>query len=93
MSDFAFASAADLAALVATRAVSPVELVEDALARIEQSQSTLNAFITICAEQARGGERALQLGPVLFVQLERRADAQPERCPCQQQIAADHRGG
>ncbi len=58
--DLAFASAAELAALVARRAVSPVETVELVLARIEKSQPTLNAFITVCAEEARGAARAAE---------------------------------
>ena len=69
MSDLAFASAAELATLVATRAISPVELVEHALARIAQSQPTLNAFITLCAEEARAAaweaEAAVMLGDPL----------------------------
>ena len=69
MTDRAFASAAELAALVAARGVSPVELVEGALARIEASQSTLNAFITICADEAKAAaweaEAAVMLGDPL----------------------------
>src|SRR6266852_4833022 len=55
--DLAFASAAELAALIARRVVSPVEVVEGVLARIEKSQPTLNAFITLCAEEARAAAR------------------------------------
>src|SRR6266852_298578 len=55
--DLAFASAAELAALIARRAVSPVEVVEGVLARIEKTQPTLNAFITLCAEEARAAAR------------------------------------
>jgi aspartyl-tRNA(Asn)/glutamyl-tRNA(Gln) amidotransferase subunit A len=66
MSDFAYSSAAQLAELIAQKAVSPVELVDAALARIEQSQPTLNAFITVCAEEARAAaweaEAAVMLG-------------------------------
>jgi aspartyl-tRNA(Asn)/glutamyl-tRNA(Gln) amidotransferase subunit A len=69
MAGLAFASAAELAALVARKAISPVELVEDALARIAASQPTLNAFITVCAEEARGAaweaEAAVMLGDPL----------------------------
>ena len=69
MADLAFASAAELAALVASRNVSPVELVEDALARIEASQPSLNAFVTVCAEEARAAaweaEAAVMLGDPL----------------------------
>ena len=52
-----FASAAELADLVAKKGISPVELVEDTLARIEASQPSLNAFITVCAEAARAAAR------------------------------------
>jgi aspartyl-tRNA(Asn)/glutamyl-tRNA(Gln) amidotransferase subunit A len=55
--DLAFTSAAELAALIARRVVSPVEVVEGVLARIEKTQSTLNAFITVCGEEARGAAR------------------------------------
>jgi aspartyl-tRNA(Asn)/glutamyl-tRNA(Gln) amidotransferase subunit A len=69
MADFAFASAAELAALVADKQVSPVELVEAALARIERTQPTLNAFITVCADEARAAaweaEAAVMLGDPL----------------------------
>jgi aspartyl-tRNA(Asn)/glutamyl-tRNA(Gln) amidotransferase subunit A len=64
-----FASAVELADLVARKGISPVELVEDALARIEASQSSLNAFITVCAEEARAAawraEAAVMLGDPL----------------------------
>ena len=58
MSDeHAFTPATELAALVACRAVSPVEIVEATLRRIEATQPTLNAFITICADAARMAAR------------------------------------
>lgn len=60
LTDFAFSSAADLAALVARKAVSPVELVDAVLDRIAASQNTLNAFITICADEAREAARAAE---------------------------------
>jgi aspartyl-tRNA(Asn)/glutamyl-tRNA(Gln) amidotransferase subunit A len=69
MTGFAFASAAELAELVAEKAISPVELVDDLLGRIEDSQATLNAFITVCAEEARAAaweaEAAVMLGDPL----------------------------
>ena len=68
-SEFAFASATHLADLVARKSVSPVELVDAALARIEKSQPQLNAFITVCAEEARAAaweaEAAVMLGDPL----------------------------
>src|ERR1700722_4275094 len=66
MSELDFASAASLADLVAKKAVSPVELVDAALDRIEKSQPALNAFITVCPDEARAAaweaEAALMLG-------------------------------
>jgi aspartyl-tRNA(Asn)/glutamyl-tRNA(Gln) amidotransferase subunit A len=58
--DLAFVSAAELAALIARRAVSPVEIVENLLHRIEAMQPVLNAFITICADDARAAARAAE---------------------------------
>jgi len=55
--DLAFASAAELAAMIRNRQVSPVEVVGAALARIERSQPTLNAFITVAAEPAMAAAR------------------------------------
>src|SRR5258708_14439289 len=55
--DLAYTSAAELAALIARRAVSPVEAVDGVLVRIEQTQPVLNAFITVCAEEARAAAR------------------------------------
>lgn len=57
MTDLAFASAAELAGLIARKAVSPVEAVNLVLDRIERSQATLNAFITVCGEEARAAAR------------------------------------
>jgi aspartyl-tRNA(Asn)/glutamyl-tRNA(Gln) amidotransferase subunit A len=69
MSEFAFSSAVQLADLIAQKGISPVELVEAALERIEQSQPSLNAFITVCAEEARAAaweaEAAVMLGDPL----------------------------
>ncbi len=69
MSEFAFTSAASLADLVARKEVSPVELVDAALDRIGKSQPALNAFITVCAEEARAAaweaEAAVMLGDPL----------------------------
>jgi aspartyl-tRNA(Asn)/glutamyl-tRNA(Gln) amidotransferase subunit A len=58
--DLAFTSAAELAALIARRQVSPVEIVDLVLGRIEQSQASLNAFITLCADAARAAARAAE---------------------------------
>src|SRR5205085_2970976 len=58
--DLAFTSAAELAALIARRAVSSVEIVDIVLDRIERTQPTLNAFITVCADDARAAAKAAE---------------------------------
>src|SRR5579863_3172653 len=60
MTDLAFTPAAELAALIARRALSPVELVEATLARVERAQPALNAFITVAAAPARAAARAAE---------------------------------
>ena len=60
MTDLAFTPAAELARLIARRELSPVELGEMVLTRIERTQPTLNAFITITAEPALAAARAAE---------------------------------
>ncbi len=55
--DLAFLTATELAGRIRAGDVSPSEAVENVLARIEASQGTLNAFITVCAEEARASAR------------------------------------
>src|SRR3981189_2794559 len=55
--DFASTSGAERAALIAQRVVSPVEIVDIVLDRIEKAQPTLNAFITVCADEARAAAK------------------------------------
>jgi amidase len=59
-------SATELARLIRRGKLSPVELVEHLLARIEQVNPTVNAYCTIAAEQAReaahAAERAARTG-------------------------------
>lgn len=50
--DLAGLKAAEIARLVRTRAVSPVEVVTASLARIDASQPIINSFITVCHDQA-----------------------------------------
>jgi Asp-tRNA(Asn)/Glu-tRNA(Gln) amidotransferase A subunit family amidase len=55
--DLAFTSAVDMARALASREVSPVELVDNALARIEQVNPQLNSFCFVWHEQARAAAR------------------------------------
>ena len=57
MTDIAFTSASDLAAMIRNREVSPVEVISSTLSRIEQSQPELNAFITVAADSAMQAAR------------------------------------
>jgi hypothetical protein len=50
-------SARELARLIRTRAVSPVEVLDAYLAVIEALNPKLNAIVTLAAEQARDGAR------------------------------------
>jgi len=57
LTDFAYTSATELAALIRTKKVSPVEVVEQSLSRIEAINPLVNAFCTVVAEQARAKAR------------------------------------
>ena len=58
MSELAFLPATEQARLVREREVSPVELVELYLGRIERLDPKLGAFVTVCAEEALADARA-----------------------------------
>jgi aspartyl-tRNA(Asn)/glutamyl-tRNA(Gln) amidotransferase subunit A len=62
----AYTSATELAEMVRSRKISPVEITEAALRRIDASQPVLNAFITVAYDQAmaqaRKAEEALSNG-------------------------------
>ena len=71
--DLCWMSAAEMVGLFARKKLSPVEVMRAVLARIERVNPTLNAFVTLTAEQAmkdaRAAERALgrrgtPLGPL-----------------------------
>ena len=55
--DIPFLSAMELANHLANREISPVEAVEAYLPRIEEVGPKVNAYITVCAEQAREAAR------------------------------------
>ena len=65
-SDLVFLGAAGQSKLVKQRVISPVDLVQAYLARIERYDSVLRAYITVCAEhalaEARQAERDIAAG-------------------------------
>ena len=62
-------SASELARLIATKEVSPVDVMRGYLDRIERYDSDLNSYITICKadalEEAKKAEKAVMDGEVL----------------------------
>jgi aspartyl-tRNA(Asn)/glutamyl-tRNA(Gln) amidotransferase subunit A len=58
--DLHYARIAELAPRLAAKEISPVEVTEAALARIERLEPKLNAFITVTAESARHAARAAE---------------------------------
>ena len=60
MADLTVSSLVELAALVRARKISPVELVEAHLVRIERLNPKLNAFITVDSEGAGSLARAAE---------------------------------
>ena len=69
MSDLLWKSALELSALIRTREVSPVELVQAALERIVETQPAINSFVTVTPENAlqaaREAEREVLSGQTL----------------------------
>ena len=61
MSDLAFSSATELARLVREKSVSPVELVDLYLDRIEKIDPSINAFVTLVEDRAREEARDAEL--------------------------------
>jgi amidase len=66
VTEIAFSSALHQAELVRTKQISPVELVETYLRRIEKLDPEINAFVTVVADEAldaaRGAERRVSAG-------------------------------
>jgi amidase len=65
----AFLPALEQARLIRERAVSPVELVEEYLDRIERIDPVLNTYVTVCAEEALGQAGDPRPGPFSGVPL------------------------
>lgn len=55
--DLCFASAIDLATLVREKKISPVEVIDAFLARIEKINPQLNAYVTVTADLARAAAK------------------------------------
>ena len=71
--DLCWSSATELATLIRTKKVSPVEVVDAVLARIEKINPTINAYVTLTADAARReakaaeravGKKGARLGPL-----------------------------
>ncbi|MBI1846633.1 MAG: Asp-tRNA(Asn)/Glu-tRNA(Gln) amidotransferase subunit GatA [Candidatus Rokubacteria bacterium] len=60
MADLVFTSMVDLARMIATKEVSPVEVTKAHLDRIAARDAELRAYITVCAEAAREAARAAE---------------------------------
>jgi Asp-tRNA(Asn)/Glu-tRNA(Gln) amidotransferase A subunit family amidase len=58
--DLCFTPATELARLIRAREVSPVEIAEAVLARIERLNSRINAFLTVTADLAREQAKAAE---------------------------------
>ncbi|WP_441249457.1 amidase [Kitasatospora sp. McL0602] len=69
MTELTDLTAHELAARVRRREISPVEVVQAALDRIEQVNPTVNAFVTVCGDRAlaaaKEAERAVESGAEL----------------------------
>ncbi len=59
-SSSAFTPASELAAMIGSKAVSPVEAVERLLRRIERLNPLLNAYLTVAGERAMAAARAAE---------------------------------
>jgi aspartyl-tRNA(Asn)/glutamyl-tRNA(Gln) amidotransferase subunit A len=58
--DLCFTSASQLAGLIQSREISPVELMEALLSRIEHLQPQINAFSTVCTDKAMEASRSAE---------------------------------
>lgn len=65
----AFLSALEQARLIREKAISPVEIVEEYLRRIERLDPVLNSYVTVCADEALDEARDPRPGPFSGVPL------------------------
>src|SRR5271169_6147122 len=57
--DFSWATSAEIARAVAVGETSALNVIDDALARIEERNPTLNAFTAVTADRARAKARSI----------------------------------
>ena len=55
--EICYASAGELAPLIKNKDISPVEIIDAHLARIEATEPVLNSFITLLADESRAAAR------------------------------------
>ena len=60
LTTLAYAPATDLVEAIRTRRLSPVEVLDDVLARAERLQDSVHAFVTLDAERARAAAQAAE---------------------------------
>jgi amidase len=65
----AFLPALEQARLIREKEVSPVEIVEEYLERIERIDPVLNSYVTVCADEALAEARDPRPGPFSGVPL------------------------
>jgi hypothetical protein len=80
VTEIAFLSATEQAALVRGRQVSPVELVSTYLERIEKFNPTLNAFVTVTADLAMDAARRAEAAVATGGELPQRTMSSTTRC-------------
>ena len=93
MKDIVFSSTTQLAAAIRAGDVSATEVLEAHLAQIATHNPTLNAVVTLDAEQAHMNGRGKRMKPWLAVRLGTAAwrALYAERCPCDGGHAHHHR--
>jgi Asp-tRNA(Asn)/Glu-tRNA(Gln) amidotransferase A subunit family amidase len=100
MSDLTFLSAVEMARQIHTKKISPVELVEAHLAKIEELNPRLNAFVQVDAERVRQEARTAEAaitgnkspGPLHGVPISIKAsfDVAGLRCECGTHLRMGH---
>ena len=74
-----YAPATELVEAIRTRRVSPVELLDDVLARAERLQDSVHAFVTLDAERARAAAKDAEAAVLLKIFQSHLADHQADK--------------